>query len=128
MNKKKENVKWGMEELRNLRNRWAEMPEKEAEAEQERLFADAMRRIAEIRAEKAPSSVKPMTEREQLDAVRSEIYEKTKHMDSFEMAQYLNASARELAKEHGFTLTGKRHAAKIKSRITKAKPHAKSHS
>ena len=41
--------KFGLEEIRVIRNRWAEMPAEEVEAEQKKLLASAMRRIARIR-------------------------------------------------------------------------------
>lgn len=41
--------KFGLEEIRAIRNRWAEMPAGEVEAEQKKLLASAMRRIARIR-------------------------------------------------------------------------------
>lgn len=46
-----------LEEIRAIRNRWAEMPEEEVEAEQKKLLASAMRRIARIR--KTGNKAKP---------------------------------------------------------------------
>ena len=43
--------KFGLEEIRAIRNRWAEMPAEEVEAEQKKLLASAMRRIARVRKE-----------------------------------------------------------------------------
>ena len=41
--------KFGLEEIRAIRNRWAEMPAEEVEAEQKKLLASAMRRMARVR-------------------------------------------------------------------------------
>ncbi len=44
--------KFGLDEIRAIRDRWAAMPLEEVEAEQKKLVASAMRRIARIRKRK----------------------------------------------------------------------------
>jgi hypothetical protein len=41
--------KWGLEEIRAIRDRWAEMPAEEVEAEQKKLLASALRRIEALK-------------------------------------------------------------------------------
>ncbi len=45
--------KFGLEEIRAIRDRWAEMPKEEYKAEQKELLASAMRRLGITREEKA---------------------------------------------------------------------------
>ncbi|MDR1745035.1 MAG: hypothetical protein LBS30_04695 [Planctomycetota bacterium] len=44
-----------LEEIHLIRDRWAAMPDEEMKAEQKKLFASAMRRMARIRKRKAGS-------------------------------------------------------------------------
>ena len=44
--------RFGLKEIRAIRNRWAAMPSSEVEAEQKKLVASAKRRMAQIRKKK----------------------------------------------------------------------------
>ena len=55
--------KFGLEEIRAIRSRWAEMPVDQAEAEQKKLLAGAKRRIARIKKQKAKAAVKTAASR-----------------------------------------------------------------
>lgn len=44
--------KWGLEEIRAIRDRWADMPEDEVVAEKKILYARAKRKMAQIRIER----------------------------------------------------------------------------
>ncbi len=45
--------RFGLEEIRAIRDRWAEMSEEEYKAEQKELLASAMRKMERIREEQA---------------------------------------------------------------------------
>ncbi len=48
--------KFGLKEIRVIRDKWASMPQEEVEAEQKKLIASAKRRMAQIRKKRPAAS------------------------------------------------------------------------